>query len=54
MPVERIKVTYESDQKCKIEDDFEWFDEKAIGAASLAQVHKAKCKKTGEIMAVKI
>lgn len=54
MPLEKIKVTYETDHKCKLEDDFEWFEEKAIGAASLAQVHRAKYRKSGEIMAVKI
>ena len=34
-------------------DDFEWIEEKAK-AASLGQVHKAKVKETGEIVAIKI
>ena len=37
-----------------IEDLFEEFDPKPIGAASLAQVHTAKLKETGEPVAVKI
>ena len=39
-------------QKPSIED-FEWIEEKAH-AASLGQVHKAKLKSTGDIVAVKI
>jgi predicted unusual protein kinase regulating ubiquinone biosynthesis (AarF/ABC1/UbiB family) len=45
---------YEDDFKCKIEDVFSEFDKKAIAAASLAQVHKAKLKATGEEVAVKL
>jgi len=49
-----IKIVYENDFKCKIEDVFSEFDEDALAAASLAQVHKAKLKSTGEVVAVKI
>jgi predicted unusual protein kinase regulating ubiquinone biosynthesis (AarF/ABC1/UbiB family) len=54
LPFEKIKIVYEDDFKCKIEDVFSEFDEKAIAAASLAQVHKAKLKSTGEVVAVKL
>ena len=48
-----MKVSYEKDQGIKIEDKFEWVEPVALGAASLAQVHKAKLK-TGEIVALKL
>ena len=35
-------------------EDFEWVERKAIGSASLAQVHKVKYRETGEVMALKI
>lgn len=35
-------------------DMFSEFQEKPIGAASLAQVHKAKLRKSGEVVAVKL
>jgi ubiquinone biosynthesis protein len=37
----------------KLEELFEWFDEKPLASASIGQVHKAKLK-TGEIVVVKI
>lgn len=49
-----IKITYEHDHKRSIGDDFEWVERKALGSASLAQVHKVKFRETGEIMALKI
>ena len=54
MPLSQIKITYEHDQGHRMEEDFEWMDEKALGAASLAQVHKAKLKGSGDIVAVKM
>ncbi|KAI6186382.1 Protein kinase domain-containing protein [Aphelenchoides besseyi] len=38
----------------KLEDVFLEFDRQSIGAASLAQVHKARLRSTGEVVAVKI
>ena len=35
-------------------DVFSNFDEKPLGVASLAQVHKATLKSTGEVVAVKV
>ena len=35
-------------------DVFSSFDEKPLGVASLAQVHKATLKSTGEVVAVKV
>ena len=37
-----------------MEDVFSEFAENPIASASLAQVHKAKLKETGEIVAVKV
>jgi predicted unusual protein kinase regulating ubiquinone biosynthesis (AarF/ABC1/UbiB family) len=54
LPFEDIKVTYESDHNCQLEDVFSEFSEKAIGAASLAQVHRATLKSTGQKVVVKI
>jgi predicted unusual protein kinase regulating ubiquinone biosynthesis (AarF/ABC1/UbiB family) len=36
IPFEQIKIVYEDDFKCKLEDVFSEFDTKAIAAASLA------------------
>ena len=36
IPFEKIKIVYEDDFKCKLEDVFSEFDTKAIAAASLA------------------
>uniref|UniRef100_A0A0N5AEP7 Protein kinase domain-containing protein n=1 Tax=Syphacia muris TaxID=451379 RepID=A0A0N5AEP7_9BILA len=41
-------------KKACIEDVFSEFDPRPLGAASLAQVHKAKLKGTNEVVAVKI
>ena len=54
VPLEYLKVTHEHDHGRKMEDEYEWVEEKALGAASLAQVHKAKLRETGDIVAVKI
>eukprot|EP00347_Sterkiella_histriomuscorum_P003302 403364806 len=54
LPYEKIKIVYENDMGCKIEDVFSEFDREAIAAASIAQVHRAKLKDTGEIVAVKL
>jgi len=38
----------------KLEDIYEEFDEKPLASASLGQVHRAKLRSTGEIVAVKV
>ncbi len=54
IPFDKIKIVYEDDFKCKLEDVFSEFDHKAIAAASLAQVHKAKIRGSDEVVAVKL
>lgn len=38
----------------KMDDLFEWFDPKPIGAASIAQAHLARLKTTNETVVVKV
>ena len=51
---EDIKMVFELETGKKIEDVFSEFDKKPLASASLAQVHKAKLKSTGETVAVKV
>ena len=50
---EKAKRIIERETDMKIEDLFEWFDEKPLASASIGQVHKAKLK-TGEVVVVKV
>ncbi|VDD87253.1 unnamed protein product [Enterobius vermicularis] len=52
--LQEIQRVFEEEFKMKIEDVFSEFNTQPIGAASLAQVYKAKLKNTNEIVAVKI
>jgi ubiquinone biosynthesis protein len=52
-PFSTVRVTVEQDLGARIEDVFEWFDEKALAAASIAQVHAARLR-TGEDVVVKV
>ena len=51
---EDVKQIVEEDLGCKMEEVFSEFEENPIASASLAQVHKAKLKSSGEIVAVKV
>lgn len=51
---EHIKSIFEEEMGQKIEDIFSEFEEEPLASASLGQVHKAKLRKTGEIVAVKV
>lgn len=51
---EAIEAMFEQDTGRKIEDIFSSFERKPIGAASLAQVHVAVLKDTGQKVAVKL
>jgi ubiquinone biosynthesis protein len=50
---EKAKRIVEKETNMKLEELFEWFDEKPLASASIGQVHKAKLK-TGEVVVVKI
>lgn len=52
--MESIRAMVESDLKTKFDDLFADFDPIPIGTASLAQVHKAHLKETGELVAIKV
>jgi ubiquinone biosynthesis protein len=50
---EMAKRIIEREINQKLEDVFEWLDEKPLASASIGQVHKAKLK-TGELVVVKV
>ena len=49
-----MKRVLEDELGRKIEDVFSEFSETPVASASLAQVHRARLKSTGEVVAVKI
>lgn len=49
-----IRRVIKEDLKCELEDLFEEFDTEPVGAASFAQVHRAKLKSNGQLVAVKV
>jgi predicted unusual protein kinase regulating ubiquinone biosynthesis (AarF/ABC1/UbiB family) len=53
LPLDEIRIVLDEDMGRPIEEIFTEFDDKAIAAASLAQVHRARLL-TGEEVAVKI
>jgi aarF domain-containing kinase len=53
-PFETVKEVIETQLGAKLEDLFETFDPKPISTASIAQVHEATLKGTGERVAVKV
>ncbi|KAK6535101.1 hypothetical protein TWF694_001588 [Orbilia ellipsospora] len=52
--IEDISKMIKSDTGCTISDIFCEFDEEPIGTASLAQVHRARLRESGEEVAVKL
>ena len=52
-PFATVRQTVEQDLGARLEDVFEWFDEKELAAASIAQVHAARLL-TGEDVVVKV
>ena len=51
---EDVRTIFEQESGCKIEDIFSEFEERPIASASLGQVHEARLRTTGEIVAVKV
>ena len=51
---EDVKKVLEHELGRKIEDVFSEFSETPVASASLAQVHKAKLRENGDIVAVKV
>ncbi|GMT11138.1 hypothetical protein PFISCL1PPCAC_2435, partial [Pristionchus fissidentatus] len=49
-----VRTVVEEDLGCKLEEVFSEFADKPVGAASLAQVHVARLRETGEKVAVKV
>lgn len=49
-----IKQVIRSELGAEVHELFDDFDPEPLGAASLAQVHKAKLKSTGEAVAIKV
>ena len=52
-PWDTVRLTVEQDLGARLEDVFEWFDTKALAAASIAQVHAARLR-SGENVVVKV
>jgi ubiquinone biosynthesis protein len=52
-PFDTVRLTVEQDLGARLEDVFEWFDTRALAAASIAQVHAARLR-TGEDVVVKV
>ncbi|KAG8691923.1 hypothetical protein FRC11_004852 [Ceratobasidium sp. 423] len=53
-PIEDVKKLFLQDTGISLEDQFSEFDETPIGVASLAQVHIARDRETGQQVAVKL
>ena len=54
VPFESIKSIIETELKCPTEDVFSELDINYIGSASIGQVHRARLKKSGKEVAIKV
>lgn len=54
MPFETVREVVERELDEPLEDIFSEFDERALGSASIAQVHRAVLKENGAVVAVKV
>lgn len=53
-PIDEVKRVLEEDLGRPISEVFSEFSETPVASASLAQVHKARLRSTGELVAVKV
>jgi aarF domain-containing kinase len=53
-PYSAVERTFSEDFGFRISDVFSTFEERPLAAASIAQVHRARIKATGELVAVKV
>ena len=53
-PFEDVKKILEQETGRQLEEMFSEFEEKPIASASMAQVHRARLRSTGELVAVKV
>ena len=51
---EDVRSIVEQELGVKLDEAFSEFDPKPLASASLGQVHKARLKTTGEVVAVKV
>ncbi|WFD27660.1 hypothetical protein MNAN1_002661 [Malassezia nana] len=53
-PLPELEVLFQEETGKSFDEAFSWMDEKPLGVASLAQVHKARDRETGQMLAVKM
>ena len=53
-PLPELEIMFHNETGKTFEEAFSWMDEKPLGVASLAQVHRACDRETGQVLAVKM
>ncbi|SHO78262.1 Similar to S.cerevisiae protein MCP2 (Mitochondrial protein of unknown function involved in lipid homeostasis) [Malassezia sympodialis ATCC 42132] len=53
-PLPELEALFHEETGKTFDEAFSWMDEKPLGVASLAQVHKARDRETGQMLAVKM